>query len=52
MHVKKREESELENFFTKATAQCLPEPTSSILTVSNDNEQDQYDGMDAIVSEK
>lgn len=42
----------LENFFTKEAAKCLPEPTGSILTVSNDDEQDQYDGADAIVSEK
>ena len=42
----------LENFFTEEAAKCLPEPTGSILTVSNDDEQDQYDGADAIVSEK
>ena len=42
----------LDNFFTKEAAKCLPEPTGSILTVSNDDEQDQYDGADAIVSEK
>jgi len=42
----------LETFFTKEAARCLPEPTGSILTVSNDDEQDQYDGADAIVSEK
>ena len=28
----------LENFFTKEAAKCLPEPTGSILTVSNDDE--------------
>lgn len=42
----------LENFFAKAAAQRLPEPTSSILPVSNEDEQDQFDGADAIVSEK
>ena len=42
----------LENFFTKEAAKCLPEPTGSTLTVSNDDEQDRYDGADAIVSEK
>lgn len=41
----------LENFFAKAAAQRLPEPTSSILPVSNEDEQDQFDGADAIVSE-
>ena len=40
----------LENFFAKAAAQRLPEPTSSILPVPNEDEQDQFDG--AIVSEK
>ena len=32
----------LENFFAKAAAQRLPEPTSSILPVSNEDEQDQF----------
>ena len=32
--------------------QCLSEPTGSILTISNGDEQDQYDGADVIVSEK
>ena len=29
--------------------QCLPEPTGSILTVSNGDEQNQYDGADSNV---
>lgn len=42
----------LEAFFAKGVAQSLSKSSSSILTAANDDEQDQYEGADAIVSEK
>ena len=42
----------IKNFFAKATTRSASGNTSSIQTESNDNDQDQFEGLDAIVSEK
>lgn len=42
----------IENFFAKAAAQSVPAPTDSVQPDLNHDDQDQFDGADAIVSEK
>lgn len=42
----------LENFFPNLTAKSTPTGASFAETELNDNDQEQFDGADAIVSEK